>query len=69
MVNRKVEATFYSLVGTSDGVALVARWHDDLETGATCWIEIDRESRVASEDANAAWDRISRRNQRLLRGA
>lgn len=65
-------ATYYSLVGAKDAVLLVAAWHDDFPTLATCWLELDREpfpdtgNRMA--DVNGAWERLKARNNHLLSG-
>lgn len=54
-------ATYYSLVGTAEAVLIVARWHDDHPTGATCWTELDREAHRDGEHAEAAWERLKSR--------
>lgn len=66
IVNKPVDATYYSLIGATDCVILVARWMNDYPSGSACWIELDREPHKEGEYAHLAWDRIRERNSHLL---
>lgn len=69
-INSDVKATYYSLVGAANAVLLVARWCNDHPTGATCWIELDREEYepgdASAKACLAAWENIKERNRHLL---